>query len=244
MASQPPSNEDVRIEVITDPSDFEAAYDVTANAFGHQTKDGIWMAMNPDWDQPAGKAKNVAQLRDRWQATKAGGNTTFIKATLPDPAVEGSRVIAGLAIWLHASAIPGQGEVPGKIDFTSVYPDNERERRYVTQLLTSLHKNRYEVLRQIAQPESKQKSIMVLDLCVTDPAFQRRGVAKKLVQWGLDEAKRRGDLDAIIEASTMGRLAYEKVGFHQVGEITYDVDEEFRDRRMPPNAFMRLRLPN
>ncbi|KAF7542058.1 hypothetical protein G7054_g166 [Neopestalotiopsis clavispora] len=244
MASQTPSNEDVRIEVITDPSDFEEVYDVTANAFGHQTKDGIWMAMNPDWESPAGKVKGVAHLRDRWEATKAGGNTTFIKATLPDPAVEGARRIAGIAIWLHASAIPGQGEIPGKIDFSSVWPDNERERRFAEQLLTSLHKNRYKVLQEIAQPESKQKSIMVLDLCVTDPAFQRRGVARKLVQWGLDEGKRRGDLDAIIEASVMGCPVYKKIGFHQVGTITYDVDEEFRGRSMPGNAFLRLKLPN
>ncbi|KAI4604086.1 hypothetical protein KJ359_000213 [Pestalotiopsis sp. 9143b] len=242
MSSHNLSKDEVQVEVITDPSDFDGAYDVTANAFGHQTKDGIWIAMNPGWDQPDGKSKGVAQLRDRWQATKEAGNTAFLKATLPDPAQPGKRVIAGLAIWLHASLVPGHGEVPSKPDFSSVYPDDERERRYVEQLLGSLHSKRLEIMREIA--ETDKKSVMVLDLCVTDPAYQRRGVAKKLVQWGLDEAKRRGDLEAIIEASSMGRLAYEKFGFHQVGTIAYEVDEEFRDRSFPPNAFMRSKLPN
>lgn len=79
----------------------------------------------------------------------------------------------------------------------------------------------------------------MLDLCAVDPAFQRRGVASRLVEWGLQEAQRRGGLECLTEASVMGRLAYERLGFRPEGEIEYKVDEEFRTRSMPSNLYMR-----
>lgn len=239
MVTQSDSTDDLRVQVITDASDFEPAYECVLNAFGHQVADGIWTAMNPGWDTPEGKAIHTAQFRNRWQSTKDAGNTIFLKATLPDPEASGSRRLVGLAIWVNASAVPGEGEVPGKTDFSALYPGDEREQRYLAQLLGSLHKKRFEVLQQKAKPESKQKSIMVLDLCVTEPSFQKRGIAKKLVQWGLDEAQRRGGLEATTEASAMGRHVYKKLGFQGVEDIVYEVDEEFKGRPMPPNLFMR-----
>jgi GNAT superfamily N-acetyltransferase len=239
MATQSVLNEDLRIEVITDASDFGPAYECVLNAFGHQINDGIWGAMNPGWDTPEGKAKNTADFRDRWQATKDAGNTIFLKASLPDPDAQGARRIAGVAIWVNASAVPGEGEAPGDMDVATVYPGDEREQRYLGQLVGSLHKKRHEVIEQKARPDSKQKSVMVLDMCVTDPAFQRRGIARNLVQWGLDEAKRRGDLEAMTEASIMGRHVYRQLGFREVEEIIYEVDEEFKNRPMPSNIFMR-----
>ena len=38
----------------------------------------------------------------------------------------------------------------------------------------------------------------------------------------------------------MGRHVYEKLGFHQEGgEVEYDVAEEFKNRPLPSNIFMR-----
>ncbi|KAK6066375.1 acetyltransferase [Seiridium cupressi] len=243
MVAQSLSNQDLRIEVITDASDFVQAYECILNAFGHQINDGIWTTMSPGWNTPEGKAKNTEDLRRRWEATKDAGNTIFVKASLPDLESQGARRIVGVAIWVHASAVPGEGEAPAETDVAAVYPDDEREQRYLSQLLASLHKNRLELIKEKAKPESKQKSVMVLDLCVTDPAFQRRGVAKNLVKWGLDEAKRRGDIEASTEASIMGRHVYKQLGFHGVEEIIFEVDEEFQERSMPSNLFMRTR-PN
>ncbi len=59
------------------------------------------------------------------------------------------------------------------------------------------------------------------------------------MEWGLEEARRRGNLEAVTEASVMGRRAYERLGFRPQAEIVYEVDEEFRDRDRPSNLFMR-----
>jgi GNAT superfamily N-acetyltransferase len=176
-------------------------------------------------------------LADRWRASREKGDTQFLKATLAGPGEE--RIIIGLSIWVHASLVPGHGEAIRPADFTHLYPDNEPEERYLRQLLDSLHQQRLETLREKARPESPQKSAMVLDLLAVDPAFQRRGAASQLAQWGLDEAQRRGGLEAITEASKMGRLVYKQLGFREIQGIGFEVDEEFKERERPSNVFMR-----
>ncbi|KAJ7221868.1 hypothetical protein B0H12DRAFT_302297 [Mycena haematopus] len=233
----PSISDDLRIELITDAGDFEPAFICLRNAFGHQTHDGLWTATNPGWDTPEGVVRGARKLADRWTASRDQGDVHFIKATLAGPG--GERIIIGMAIWVHASLVPGHGEGIRSIDFTHLYPDNEPEQRYLRQLLDSLRKQRYEVLKEKARPESPQKSVMVLDLLAVDPAFQRRGAAKQLTQWGLDEAQRRGGIEATLEASKMGRLVYKQLGFREVGDIEYKVDEEFKEREKPSNVFMR-----
>jgi hypothetical protein len=61
---------------------------------------------------------------------------------------------------------------------------------------------------------------------------------------GLEEAQRLGDIEAITEASRMGRSVYKRLGFHEVAEIEYEVDEEFNDQSMPSNVFLRTRAPS
>lgn len=241
MATHNSKRDEVQIQVITEGADFEQVYDCVANAFGKQVQDGIWILMNPGWDTAEGRAKNTEELRKRWHATKDSGNTIFLKATVPDPEDQNSRRIAGIAIWVNASIVPGHGQIPESPDLEALYPGNEKEQRYLTQAVASLHRKRLETLAEKAKPDSKQKSMFVLDLCVTDPAFQRRGIAKKLVQWGVDEAKVRGDLELTTEGSAMGRHVYKLFGFQEVDDIKYEVDKEFKGRSMPANVFMRTR---
>ncbi|KAL4867642.1 hypothetical protein BDV12DRAFT_209773 [Aspergillus spectabilis] len=233
------------IKPITDPKDFHRFFSIAASTFGRQTKDGIWIAFNPGWDTPAGKEKGIARLIDRWNATtfdrNGNSNTVFLKATVSGE--NGEEEIAGVAIWVQASNLDGYGEKPitnfaQAVDLEDFYPGDAAEQRYMCQLDASLHRRRFEVVSEIAA--SSSPAVMVLDLCVVDPAFQRRGVASKLVQWGLDEARRRGGLEAVLEASAMGRHIYAKLGFVQDGgECEYVVDEEFAGRERPSNIFMR-----
>jgi GNAT superfamily N-acetyltransferase len=233
----PSISDDLRIEPITDAGDFEPAFICLRNAFGHQTHDGIWTAMNPGWDTPEGVARGARALAERWSASRENGDTQFLKATLAGPGTE--RIIVGMAIWVHASLVPGHGEAVTPADFTHLYPDNEPEARYLRQLVGSLHRQRLETLREKARPESLQKSAMVLDVLAVDPAFQRRGAASRLAQWGLDEAQRRGGLEAITEASKMGRLVYKQLGFREIQGIEFEVDEEFKERKRSSGVFMR-----
>lgn len=237
-----------RVALVEREEDVAQAFDCAAAAFGRQTKDGIWMAMNPGWDTSEGRTKAVERLTERWRTAtrdKNGNlNTMYLKAALPDADLGGERVV-GLAIWKQASQVEGYGEAPPDdarklMDAEAIYPDDQEERRYMFQLSRSLNRQRDDVVREKAGTDPP--AVMVLDLCVVDPAFQGRGIAKQLVRWGLQEAKRRGDLELIMEASTMGRRVYGKLGFEQDGgEIQYEVDAKFADREKPSNIFMRTR---
>ncbi|SPO00350.1 uncharacterized protein DNG_03195 [Cephalotrichum gorgonifer] len=241
------SSSDVRVEVIQHEDDIAHAFDAASNTFGRQTRDAIWMAMNPGWDTPEGRTKCVARMVTRWRdATRdrdGNLNTTFIKATVPDPQDPTQRAVAGVAIWMQTSAVEGRGVPPPEnlikdMGIEELYPDDEAEQRFLAQVMGSLCKQRWEAARKAASTQSP--AIMGLDMCVVNPAFQRRGVAGKLVEWGLKEVERRGGMEAVTEASSMGRSVYARLGFQQEGpEIVYQVDEEFAGRDTPSNIFMR-----
>jgi GNAT superfamily N-acetyltransferase len=190
---------------------------------------------------------------DRWRTTKNDNegrpNAIFLKATVPNEnRAEGGittneRKIVGTAIWLQASNVAGHGDPPVEdlskaVDLSKIYPGDAAEQKYLCQVDYALHRQRIDLVKN--KVDASPPSVMVLDLCVVDPAYQGRGIARRLVQWGLDEAKSRGGLECITEASTMGRRVYEKMGFQQEGpEIEYLVDEQFADRSRPSNIFMR-----
>ncbi|KAJ5103897.1 hypothetical protein N7532_004426 [Penicillium argentinense] len=246
-STNPPNDIGLRVELIDQPGDFYQAFDCVREAFGRQAQDGVWIAMNPGWDTPSGKTAGATRMASSWRDTttnKAGKpNVMYLKATLPNPKPEGERIIAGIAIWAQASCIEGHGDPPAQnvreaMKLESLYPGNEREQRYVTQVMTSLHRPRTQVIKDKAA--ATPPAVMVLDLCAVHPAHQRKGIARALVQWGLDEAKRRGGLEAILEGSSMGRHVYRKMGFQAVEpEIEYSVDDEFASRTRPSNLFMR-----
>ncbi|KAJ5370712.1 uncharacterized protein N7496_006804 [Penicillium cataractarum] len=246
MSSNTSEDTGLRIELINQPDDFYHAFDPIANAFGHQAQDGLWIAMNPGWDTLEGKAASAARMVSRWRATTKDdhGNpdVIFLKATLPNPN-QGDRVIAGIAIWVQASAVQGHGDPPMEnlkesLEVETLFPENEPEQRYVCQAIRSFHKRRNQVIKEKATEAIP--AVMILDMCTVDPAYQRKGIATALVQWGLDEAKRRGIPECITEASVMGRHVYAKLGFKPEGpEIEYTVDPEFVDRPRPRNLFMR-----
>lgn len=71
---------------------------------------------------------------------------------------------------------------------------------------------------------------LYLSILACHPAYQRRGIGKQLVNWGLDKAKQEG-LDLTVFGSPMGSLLYRNVGFKEVGKFRVQVDgeEEFLD---------------
>lgn len=215
MAQQPtqtgPTEVEPQIEVIDQPEDVIEAFDCACKAFGEQTHDAIWMALNPEWDKvgPVGRPRAAARLVEQWRRitydNQGNPNTIFLKATLPDPTEDGRRIIAGLAIWAQLSIVEGHGDPPSddlrsSLDLEALYPGNESEQRYLCQVHRSFAGRRCAVAREKAT--SEPPSVMHLQLCASDPAYQRRGIATKLVQWGLNEAHRRGGLEAITEASS------------------------------------------
>lgn len=271
------SQSSVKIALAESEHDISQGFQCAAEAFGRQTGDAIWIGMNPGWDTAEGSAAGAARMVDRWKSVtrdRDGNlNTMFVKATLPvDEASnddngsgndngDGNQKVVGMAIWVQMSSRPGHGESPPDqdqfmADAAAIYPDNPSEQRYMAQVIGLMQKQRIEAVK--AKAETDQPAAMVLDLCIVNPAYQGRGIARQMVQWGLDEAKRRsssshsghGDhgglgprpMEALLEASTMGRRVYAKMGFVREGpEIDYAVDDEFRSKsvQLPSNIFMR-----
>ncbi|KAK2612772.1 hypothetical protein QQS21_001224 [Conoideocrella luteorostrata] len=242
---------DIQIEVVESEEDIAGAFDVSCKAFGQQIRDGIWIPMNPGWDTPEGRSQGAARMIGRWNATTrdhlARPNAIFVKATAPHDVRSNenqpSRKIVGIAIWLQASVVSGHGDPPTEdwskaLNMEKLHPGNKPEQQYLCDVMSSLSRQRIELVKKKAHVEPP--SVMILDLCAVDPAYQGKGIGKQLAQWGIDEAKRRGGLECITEASVMGRRVYEKLGFRQEGpEIEYLVDKQWADRVRPSNIFMR-----
>lgn len=238
----PTMSSNVLVQPVDSPDDFPQIYHCISEAFGRQIKDSIWIVMNSNWGSPEGQREGASKLLECWQsATKnkdGHPNTVIVKATLPDSQDGFKLKIVGAAIWTQASFVGGHGDAPtdspgGLAVLTPT------EKRFASQMYRSLWKRRVSLAREKAKSDSP--ALFMLDTCAVDPAFQRRGVAGKLVAWGLEEAKRRGGLQCTTEASPMGRSVYKKLGFRAEGageDITYEVDEEFRNRDKPEILFM------
>lgn len=234
---------DVSVHPVDSPHDFTQVYHCISEAFGRQIQDSIWAAMNPNWDSPEGQKEGTLRLLQRWQSAtrnKEGQpNTIILKATLPDPQDHTKLKIVGAAIWSQASLVDGYGDTPtnSPADLAILTPT---EKRFASQMYRSLWRRRISLAREKAI--SRLPAMFTLDTCAVDPAFQRRGVAGKLVEWGLEEAIRRGGLECTTEASPMGRTVYKRLGFgaEAAGEdLVYEVDEEFMNRDKPEILFMR-----
>ncbi|KAF1847791.1 uncharacterized protein K460DRAFT_403114 [Cucurbitaria berberidis CBS 394.84] len=238
---------DVIITPVEDELDLRQANHCVSEAFGRQTNDAVWMLMNPGWDTEEGQEKNALNLIKQWRSitTNKDGhpNSLYLKATLPDPKNQGKRRVVGLAVWKQLSFVEGCGD-PFTGDMTEAVKDlDEQDQRFATQMFRSLWKRRIEYIREVSSSDSGHSppAVFTLDLCAVDPAFQRRGIAAKLVEAGLREAKRRGNLECTTEGSAMGRAVYRRLGFRDegVGDIVFEVDEGFKARDKPPNVFLR-----
>jgi len=225
--------------------DLRGANRCASEAFGRQTNDGVWQLMNPGWDNEAGQEANAQVLIKRWKSTTTNKyskpNTIFLKATLPDAKKDGERTVVGMATWTQLSYVEGYGD-PFTGDMTAELAKLEAsDSRFADQMFKSLWKPRIQYLKKVSESDRQPPAIFVLDCCAVDPAFQRRGIAGKLVEWGLEEAKRRGNLECTTEGSAMGRAVYRKLGFKDegVGDIVWEVDDEFKGRDKPPNVFLR-----
>jgi aminocarboxymuconate-semialdehyde decarboxylase len=182
----------------------------------------------------------------RWKATTTNKdgkpNTVFLKAALPDPDKQGERKVVGMAIWCQLSNVEGYGDLfTGDMTEALAALQNDTERRFADQMFRSLWKRRIEYIKQVSESERNPPAVFTLDCCAVHPSFQRRGIAARLVQAGLEEAKQRGNLECTTEGSVMGHPVYRKLGFQDEGRgnIVFEVDDEFKSRDKPPNVFLR-----
>ena len=239
------SSPSIRIEQITDARDIARCFEIACLTFGEQTDDTIWMAWNPGWNTPEGKRAGIGRMTRQWAESTRNQdgalNTLFVKATVAD--AESSDLIVGYAMFVQGSVIPGYGDPPvtdvvKEFDLENLYPGDASMHRFICQLTASLFRQRNECMLQAAS--RSPPAIILAEICGVDPRFQGHGIGAKLLQWGLDMARSRGDLESVLEASVAGRPVWRRVGYREEGGlIEYQVDEEFAGRRLPDNIFMR-----
>jgi GNAT superfamily N-acetyltransferase len=58
----------------------------------------------------------------------------------------------------------------------------------------------------------------------TSPEYQRRGIASRLLSYGLEKADREG-VKVFLSASPMGAPVYAKLGFVEVGKLSVELEE-------------------
>ncbi|XP_014562372.1 hypothetical protein COCVIDRAFT_32820 [Bipolaris victoriae FI3] len=222
------NSNDVVISPFETEKDFKQAQYCLSEAFGRQAKDSVWMLMNPGWDTEEGQAKHAKSLMKKWQSvtTNKDGlpNAIYLKATLPDPDQPGERRVVGMAIWRQLSFVEGYGDPFSDDMSASLNNLDETKRRFATQMFRSLWKRRIAYMHEVRESGRNPPAIFTLDICAVDPAYQRRGIAAKLVEVGLAEAKKRGDLECTTEGSAMGRVVYQRLGFKDegTGDIQYE----------------------
>lgn len=241
----------LQIQVAKTAEEASQAFGPMCEAFGHQTQDPIFIGTCPGWETSAGRQKHADRLGARLTkaTTNLAGkpNTVFLLATVVDPASPGDRVVAGMAVWEQCSSVPGHGDFPTEdegadMGIEEIYPGDPAQQRYWAGIMSSLHRQRWALAKSKAA--ESPPAIMALDICAVDPRFQGHGIGRKLVEWGLEEAKARGDLESVTEASVMGRRVYLKLGFEQEGgEIEYNVDASASSLPLPSNIFLRTRKP-
>lgn len=240
MAHSTDKSANVRLEIMSDPKDFGEAITLQGEAFGIQTKDGYWLAMNPGWDNQQG----LAILVDRFTGLLKKGtknkdgqpNSVHLKAVVTDE-FTGTDKIVGYAIWTQYSEVDGYGVPVSDIpELEKLYPNNEGEQRYLRSIGRALMSSRKVAIAEKAK--ETPPAMYICDCCAVLPDYQGRGIARKLIQWGVDEAKERGGLECGLEASVMGRRVYQKMGFVDLGPITRN-DGEFPERAFPDTIWMR-----
>lgn len=79
----------------------------------------------------------------------------------------------------------------------------------------------YNALTSDTFPETEYPEFLYLGVLAVHPDHQRRGIGSKLLNWGLERARREG-VRVGTEASPAGKGLYEKFGFEVVREVVWD----------------------
>jgi aminocarboxymuconate-semialdehyde decarboxylase len=147
MATQ----DQIIVSPVETENDLIQANYCVSEAFGRQTKDAVWMLMNPGWDTEAGQKLNAQTLIKRWRSTttnKDGNpNTIFLKATLSHPSKDGERKVVGMAIWAQQSYVEGYGDpfVGDMKEALNILEGDDK--RFADQMFCSLWKRRIAYIR-------------------------------------------------------------------------------------------------
>ncbi|KAG4436038.1 hypothetical protein IFR05_008470 [Cadophora sp. M221] len=147
---------------------------------------------------PPDLTASAAHLCDVW---KTDPETRFMKATIP------SGRIVGFAKWNFFSKIGPQNPFP-----TEFPPAGKPE----------LGKWIFEEFARVMNQKMLGKKYVYMHILVVDPEFQRMGIGKRMLEWGLKLVDEEG-LETYIDASPEGKGLYEKMGWKTTNILDVDL---------------------
>jgi len=149
--------------------------------------------------------------------------TTFLKAVDED-----TGDIMGMAKWnVYDNHLPD----PTKKKPMGDYWENDDEKLFASHMIEIF------IVERNAAIKNSNGNLVSLDILTIDPAFQRRGVGGKLVEWGTSKADKMG-VDAVVESSVFGKGLYLKHGFNFIKDVTISPPEKWAGREEAKFAWL------
>ncbi|KAI9700956.1 MAG: hypothetical protein M1820_006601 [Bogoriella megaspora] len=239
------SHLDIDVTLCSD-EDIPTCFQIISKSFAHNSP--FVDISYPNHDTPSGQAKGSKRLL-AWK--KEEPTSYFLRATTRAIDSNDERII-GLAIWTYMKE-PPPSDIAVLEDVEDVWPD-ENDREFMKRMWREFVVPRSQAVEQsggkgvfgnlkLMIPTERSKTNehlnLVLDILAVDPDYHRQGVGAALVEWGTKAADERG-IEAVVEATHVGRRLYEKNDFSTViEEMVFDVGERFDDRRKPNIVFMK-----
>ncbi|KAL6232789.1 hypothetical protein BDW75DRAFT_216798 [Aspergillus navahoensis] len=161
------------------------------------------------------EAFQTANFKKSAEEAQSGQGKDMIKvlATAPDQAP----VIAGFALWkFYSGTSDSAQEEKEKVEWPS-----SSDRELCESFFSGVERERKTAIGD--QPH------YCLQMLAVDPAFSRRGLGARLLEWGLNRADEK-QLTTFISASPAGRGLYEKHGCRAVHN--YEVVPGYRETSM------------
>ncbi|KAL2063635.1 hypothetical protein VTL71DRAFT_5440 [Oculimacula yallundae] len=147
---------------------------------------------------PPNLQKSADHLCHVW---KTDPESRFMKATLP------SGRIIGFAKWNFFAKIGYQNPFPSEFP-----PDGN----------PALGKWLFGEFVRVMNEKMEGKKFVYMHILVIHPEFQRMGVGKRMLEWGLQLVDEEG-LETYIDASPEGKGLYEKMGWRTTNVIDVDL---------------------
>jgi len=113
------------------------------------------------------------------------------------------------------------------------FPEENRQARL--EFMDGIFKSRREIMGV--------KPHVMLESLVTHPDHHRRGAGSMLLKWGVAEADRLGVV-GYLEASSEGKLLYERFGYKPVRDILFDARKYGGDKEDIHVAMLRQPQPS
>ncbi|KAG4412111.1 hypothetical protein IFR04_014760 [Cadophora malorum] len=149
---------------------------------------------------PPNLEASAAHLCHVW---KTDPETRFMKATLP------SGRIVGFAKWNFFSNSGPQNPFP-----TEFPPEGNPE----------LGKWLFGEFARVMNEKMLGKKYVYMHILVIDPEFQRQGLGKQMLEWGLKLVDDEG-LETYIDASPEGKGLYERLGWKTINVLDVDLNK-------------------